>query len=306
MERFYYKKSRLNQLRGFVTTVQSSCSARQAAEKLGVEPATIGKQIASLEDSLNVKLFDRTANHRLKITQYGEEFYKMAVERLQAMDGLFKEFIDKISQNEANKIVIAGHHIVLSHILPPYLHKIRENYKEEDLQIKLCNISKTEAIKRVIAEKVDFAIFPVQEDEEVPPEVEYNNFLDYEPVVIMNKNHPLAKKDTIDIEDIKNNEFLIVDKFSVKATMNSWLNNYKIGSNFEFENASWEILKNIVYSNNVITGFSKIYMNDTEKDFIVKDISHIFSNKMFFSIVTKKNGYIKDKVLNLLNCLKAK
>ena len=56
---FYYKKDRLNQLRGFCTTVRCDCSQAKAARKLNVEPATINKQISSLERDLEVKLFDR-------------------------------------------------------------------------------------------------------------------------------------------------------------------------------------------------------------------------------------------------------
>ena len=47
---FYYKKDRLNQLRGFCAVVQSG-SVNKAAKIVGVEPTAVSKQVKALEDS---------------------------------------------------------------------------------------------------------------------------------------------------------------------------------------------------------------------------------------------------------------
>jgi len=301
--RFYYKKSRIQQLRGFCCTVQNNCSARQAAEKMNLDHSTIAVQIRSLEDDLGIKLFKRTANHRLILTEKGNLFYEMAIDKLQAIEGLFDAFYTKLNNTEQNTIRIAAHHVVLSHILPKFLYQYQEqNPENKNVKIALSNISKEEAIKRLIDGKINLAIFPCHENEEKLPELSYINFLNYKPVVVTHKNHPLSKKEIIKLEDIKNYPFLLVDKFSLKSSMNTWMVEENMGSNFEFENATWEILKHMVKNNIGITGFSEIYIDKEEKDLRHKKVEHIFP-KIFFTIITKKYSLIGKKTQKIIDLI---
>ena len=54
--RFYYKKNRLQQIRGFCATVQCNCSIRKASTILGIEHGAVSLQIKSLEKDLNTKI----------------------------------------------------------------------------------------------------------------------------------------------------------------------------------------------------------------------------------------------------------
>jgi DNA-binding transcriptional LysR family regulator len=301
--RFYYKKSRIQQLRGFCYTVQTNCSIRQASKKLNVEHTTVAVQIRSLEEDLGIKLFERTKNHRLKITKEGQIFYEMAVERLQSMEGLFDSFLYKLKKTNQNLIRIAGHNIVLSSILPKYIASFKkENPK---IKFKLCNNSKQEAISKLIDNEVDFVIYPTQENEKIMPELVYQPFLDYEPVLIAHKSHPIMEINRrIEMKDIKKYQLLLVDKFTLKTSMKNWIKDYEVGSDFEFENATWEILKNMIKENIAISGFSKIYLNKEELNILkYKNIEHLFKNKLLFTIITKKNSFLKEKVKKLINII---
>ena len=107
--RFYYKKDRLNQLRGFCAIVQTG-SMNKAATKLGVEPPTISKQIIALERDTGLKLFDRElTKRRLKITTAGQEFFNKAVAILQEVEGLFNYYSDQKLLEKDNVIKVAMH-----------------------------------------------------------------------------------------------------------------------------------------------------------------------------------------------------
>lgn len=65
-----------NQLTAFVCVADCG-SFNKAAEKLFISPPAVMKQINSLEEQLNLKLFDRTS-HGISLTAAGESIYKDA------------------------------------------------------------------------------------------------------------------------------------------------------------------------------------------------------------------------------------
>ena len=105
---FYYKKDRLNQLRGFCAVVQNDCSLIKASEKLGLEKPAISKQISALERDLGIELFDRSKHKTLVLTKEERLFYDEVVLKLQGIDGLFRNFSEKINEIDKNSIKIAG------------------------------------------------------------------------------------------------------------------------------------------------------------------------------------------------------
>ena len=61
----------------YFLTVAKEGNVTKAAQKLHITQPTLSRQLSELEDSLNVKLFDRTNRH-LKLTQAGKFFEKRA------------------------------------------------------------------------------------------------------------------------------------------------------------------------------------------------------------------------------------
>jgi DNA-binding transcriptional LysR family regulator len=291
MERFYYKKSRLNQLRGFCATVQAGCSARQAAEDLGVEPATIGKQIASLEDDLKVKLFIRTKNHRLKITPEGQDFYNMAVIQLQGVDGLFNNFHKTQQEKDKNRLVIAGFYTGLSYILPKYIKKLLDNDKFKDTKIKLCNIDKQEAFKRLLNNEVDCVLYPSVENEETPIEINKQNIFKLKNVVFFHKTHPLATKKNITKDDIIKYNYLTKDKYTIYDPR---LRIDLKPSNVEIENSTTEIIHQLIKYDIGISCMS-VFKEKTIENVLNRDVSDLFP-KMYYSLFTLKNKQNKDSI----------
>lgn len=300
-KRFYYKKSRLNQLRGFCATVQEGCSARKAAFRLGLEPTTVTIQIRSLEEDLGIKLFTRTANHRLRITEEGQAFYEMAISRLQSMDDLFESFHRDSKEKNQKTLKIAGYYSALSHILPKYIRILCEQKQFEDLKIKLCNINVKEAFDRLIKNKVDFAFYPfIENNQSTPIEIAKKNIFRLKNAVYVHKNHPLASKSKLTKNDIANHKFLVRDQYKFNDPRR--VMNFK-PSNIEFENSDNHIIFGLVKENLAIGGGSDIYSkegNFINREIIFKNVDHLFPD-MFYSMYTLKNKKPKDSVQFIFN-----
>ena len=210
---FYYKKDRLNQLRGFIATVQNDCCAVKASKIIGLESATIGKQIKSLERDLGFKLFDILSNKKRIITPKGKLFYDEAVLKLQGIDGLFRNFSEKINEIDKNSIKIAGNGVVLSEIMPKYIEDICINQNYKSSKIMLLNIPKKEALEKVIKGEIDCAFYPSLKSEKIGIELKKIDIFEYNNVLIIHKNHPLSNKENLSREDVEKYPYLLFDKY---------------------------------------------------------------------------------------------
>lgn len=299
---FYYKKDRLNQLRGFCTTFQCDFSANQAATKLHLEPGTICKQINSLEDELGIRLFDRTPNNRYLPTEEGRKFYEEAIKIIQATDGLYMNFCKEVVEERKNKLKIAGSQTVLCSILPKYIKKLRDNKNYKDINIEVINIDKESAIKRLKNNSVDIAIYPSKFNEKVDNEVKKNNVFNYKHVLVLNEKHPLAHKKNISEKELSECDYFFLDEYRFYDPRDTF---DLTPSNITFENANLEVILALVEKNLGVIFMEEKYVNKfVSNNLVVKELSFFPILKTYFSVYTKKNSNNKDSTNFLINEMK--
>ena len=299
---FYYKKDRLNQLRGFCAVVQNDCSLIKASEKLGLEKPAISKQISALERDLGIELFDRKGKI-LKLNENGIELYKEAIDIINSVDKIYNGFASKL-ENDRNRIIrIAGHYIMLSDILPKYIKQLLSIKKYENLKIELYNISKTEAFDKLKDGKIDIAFYPsnlmdLPPQELVKEDLFCNNF-----VLAMHKNHPLSSKKEITEEDLINYPYFVLDNYMFYDPSKY----FKIKpSNITFKNAILEVVFGLVRENLGMVlclneFFERYYINDGI--FVKKELPFI-SEKIYFSLYKRKKSFEKEAIKGLIKIIK--
>ncbi len=302
MNEFYYKNNRLNQIRGFCYTVQKG-STIEAAKFLKLTQPTITLQIRSLERDLKIKLFQNT--RPLKLTAKGQKFYDMAVTPLRTIESLHETFFAEEQENRNNFLSIAGHHSVFTLILPKHLKKMQQ--ANAKLKVHLAYLQKNEAIERLIDNKIDLAIYPLEEqfNKDIPNELEIIKIMPYKPVVLFPKNHALEKIKDKDITfaDIgRDNNFIHTGEYAISDIMKREIEKNTLKSSTTFENGNWEMLKTLVSEGGGVTIFHEDYIKDDD-DLSYKDISHLSPYMNYFALV-RKGEYLKENVLKLINMLK--
>lgn len=300
---FYYKKNRLSQLRGFCAVVQCGCSGVKAAERNNMEPAAISKQISSLERDLGIKLFDRLPR-KLVLTNEGKLFYKLAVEEMQRVDGLFDSFNSYLKATTENTLNIGLHYAAAAYIFPKILGEMLKIPKFKNIKIKIFNIRRDEATKKIINKEIDLAFFPIADDAEIPIEIQTIKHFKSNHTLICSKNHPIANIKKVTREQIENYDFLVRDS-KTSFHIAEHFNLQK--GNFDFQNATPKITMELVRYTNTITAIPEImFKNECLKlypDIVNKDISHIMPKGHFYSLVLK-NSLMKDSVKWLIQNIK--
>lgn|GEM_PF-1337633 len=294
---FHYKNNRLQQLKGFYYTVLKG-SVVKAANHLGLSQSTVSAQISSLERDLGTKLFDRVGKY-LEVNANGKLLYKMSVESIQRLDTLFEDFSLK-QKEQILSLDISATHISMVYILPKILRKYRD--KCPDVKLTIRNIDKEQAMGKLYANQTDLCLYPYFE---VPPECDFYHVADYDPVLLVPKNHPLTKKQSMTLEDVTEYNLIRLEPHLVTLPIfEEVTQNYKlVNGNIKLESGDWEILKQLVKANLGVTFASDVCLDESDTDIVGIPVIRYFP-KMSYGFCLKKGRYLQQHVQDFLDIVR--
>lgn len=185
--------------------IKTAGSFSQAAETLGYTQPTLTSHIQSLEKELAVKLFDRLG-HRICLTHEGNLFISYAERILKLIEEATVSISEKTSHG---KIVIGASETFSVVRLPSLLKDFRQQYPYIEIELKFGDITKFYTDLK--DNTIDIAVMLT---DRVPYPHLYTETLCPEPMsLISSTNHPLIKKNTIDIStDFKEEDFIVTQE----------------------------------------------------------------------------------------------
>jgi len=158
-----------NQARAFLVTAEEG-SLSAAARALGMTQPTLGRQVAALEETLGVQLFDRTGR-ALQLTRAGLELLEQ-VRRMGEAAGQFSLVATGQSEAVEGHVTITAGDIVASYLLPPALARLAREAPGITVEVvasnEVQNLRRREAdiaIRHVRPEQPDLIARKLGEDE---------------------------------------------------------------------------------------------------------------------------------------------
>ena len=296
-KQFYYKHNRLQQLKGFYHTVQTG-SISKAAEKMCLGQSAVTQQIQSLERDLKVKLFDRDKKKKFKVTEEGKMLYICSTQYIQGIDDLFKSFFNAAKRGKSNTINLAANHVSISYILPKYIKRFKDKYP--NIKFNITQLAKDDAIRKLMSDEIHLFIYPMLVNE-IPPELDFIPIVKHQPILLIRKDHPLAKKKNLTLFDIAKYELVRIDpKFITLPAFEDIIRLYGFKVSIKLEVADWEILKQFVKAGIGVAMISSIILEGTQDEELTnRDLTNYFP-EMVYGILLKKgkifSGLTKDFV----------
>lgn len=125
-----------NQTRAFlVTAKEGSFSAAAVAMKL-TQP-TVSRQVAALEDTLQVVLFEKSGRG-LVLTPIGQELLEHA-HRMEEAAAAFSLTANGNSSSLKGNVCVSAPEIIAGHVLPALIHKLHHEYPDIRVEILAAN-----------------------------------------------------------------------------------------------------------------------------------------------------------------------
>jgi DNA-binding transcriptional LysR family regulator len=195
----------LRQLRYFVAVAEEEHVGR-AAERLHISQSPLSRQIAQLEESLGLNLFERT-QQRIRLTVDGRTFLaetKALLTHAKRLESLGK----RLGRGEEGGLCIGYiENAMHTSVLPDALKILRA--ARHDLHIALYSQTSAEQLEGLRQRSLDIALVsepPASDD----PDLDSALVLDDVMLLAMPEHHPLAKKDVLRPEDLQAAQWISV------------------------------------------------------------------------------------------------
>ncbi len=179
-----------------IRAIHQAGGLARAADILHITQSALSHQIKGLEDQAGVELFVRRSKP-LKLSAAGHRLLRLAEKVLPEIEALEAEF-EGVREGSAGRMHIAIECHACFEWLFPVLERFRKTWADVDVDIRPGLAF--DALPALQKEEVDLV---VSSDPEDLSGVIFKPLFDYEPVFVASSQNPLAKKDYIDAEDLR-------------------------------------------------------------------------------------------------------
>lgn len=296
---FFYKNNRLQQLRGFVTTMQLG-TVTAAANVMGLTQATVSLQIKSLEDDLKIKLFKRNGPH-LSATKDAEILYELALPHIKSIEDI-ENIFHKYRSKKFNEVIkIGSNNASLNYILPKLLKRYIDENKHINTEIIFSEFY--DGLESLEKNEVDVLLLPRREHMPVPKHIDYIPLFYFKPVLLTRPDHPLCGKKNLTIKQIAEYDFTLPAKgLHVIPNLHDIFEAAGIKKEFRVKFKGWEVTRKFIEAGLVISITGDIVLENNDV-LVGTPLTHLFAD-VDYGFYLKKGMIIPDKIKKLIEIAK--
>ncbi len=177
-------------------SVATQLSFTKAAGELFISQPAITKHIQELEKEYGVRLFDRIGN-RIQLTRAGQLLLDHACKIIDAYHNLDFD-MKKLSKKSEGELRIGASTTISQYVLPEMIAKFRERYP--DIRLTLLSGNSYEIEEALETGRIDLGMI---EGVKRQQQFKYTPFMDDELVAMVRVQNPLAEKDEISFNELR-------------------------------------------------------------------------------------------------------
>jgi len=182
-------------------------SFSKAAEDLFLTQPTVSGHILFLEQSLSLRLFDRTSKE-VRLTKAGEVFLKYASKILSFRKDLLNA-LSEFSQGIRGELSLGASTIPGEYLLPKLMGNFKKEHPHFIISLKIADTK--EIIQYVLQDNVEFGIIGAKLNQ---PSLHYEKFGEDEIIVVAPSDHHLTRKKRVNLEELLNEPWIIREEGS--------------------------------------------------------------------------------------------
>ncbi|HOO37950.1 MAG TPA: LysR family transcriptional regulator [Deltaproteobacteria bacterium] len=265
-------------------------SITKTAKKMHLSQPSVSIQIKDLEDSLNVRLFERI-NRKITLTDAGKVFYSYSEKLLNLIDEI-NAVMNEFSSGDVGKLVLGTSNTIGIYVLPKYLGYFKESFPKAEISMMILN--RQEALEQCISGELDFAFL---QDPPKHPDLHAEFFMKDELVIVCSPKHRWAGRDHLTIKMLTSEPEQIIlreEGSGTRGLIEYVLKRYGIERNVTMELSSSEGIKRAVEANLGVAVLSKnvIKTEVQNKSLVAIDIKDLNTKRDFYLVHNKKRKFM--------------
>lgn len=296
--RFAYKGSRLKPLRAFCQIARLG-SVSRAAEALYLSQPAVSLQLQALERELGVRLIERHGR-RLTPTREGELLYAMARPLVEGLDNLAAHFREQVRGLDAGELNVAAGSSTILYLLPEIVDHFRRDHP--DVRLTLHNVTGASGLDLLRSDGVDLAVGSMLD---VPADLSYTPVYRFEPMLITPRDHPLARKRELSLEDLSPYGLILPPKrLTTYRLVDLVFQQNRIPYTVALEVGGWEVIKQYVAMGLGISIVTAICLTDADHQRLAtRSLARWFPARSY-GIVMRKGKFLSAQARAFVELIK--
>src|SRR4051812_9914059 len=264
-------------------TVAKRLSFTKAAADLFITQPAVTKHIQELEQHYKVQLFERQGN-QIKLTSQGQVMLQYSEQLLEIYRKM--EFdLNSFSDTHKGILHLGASTTISQYVIPSALAEFHRKYKE--VEVKLLNGNTEQIEQSLLNHHIDLGLI---EGKSKNKGIKYTEYIKDEIVLVSRLNHPMAKKRSITIEELKQQPLLIREAGSgtldvIAHALKPFSLNFS-QLNIEMELGSTEAIKTYLRNSDCMAFVSvhSVYIGLSNNIFRIIDIEGLTIERFFYFI----------------------
>jgi DNA-binding transcriptional LysR family regulator len=275
-----YKQNRLQQLRGFCYAAQAGSISR-AAERLFLSQPSVSLQVQALERELKVTLFERRGP-KISLTPDGQTLYALALPLVEEIDGLADTFAARRGGIETGRLDIAAGESTTLYLLPRFVREFAAAHP--GIELKLHNVTGRDGLAMVRSDEVDFAVGSMLETRD---DIENQPMFTYDPVLIVDVDHPLAKRKRVTLKDVAAYPLILPPShLTTWRVVDYAFGQHRLKYRVKMEAGGWEVIKKYVSMGMGVSIVTSICLSGQE-NLVAIPLSRYFPKRTYGLVIRK-------------------
>lgn len=187
----------LHQFRFVQEAARRNLNLTEAAKALHTSQPGVSKAIIELEEELGVDIFARHGKRLKRITEPGQHVLK-SIEVIMREVGNLKRIGEQFSAQDSGTLSIATTHTQARYVLPVPVARLREAYPK--VNVSLHQATPHEVARMIIDEVAEIGM--ATESLADYPELVTLPCYEWQHVLVVPNDHPLAQKERIGLDDL--------------------------------------------------------------------------------------------------------
>ncbi len=184
----------------FSDLVESESFSR-AAKLNGITQSAVSQQLRAMEKHFNILIVDRSQK-QFRLTREGQKLYESAKEILYLYDKLNSE-LQEMKKVISGTIHISTVYSIGLHELPPYVKAFLAKFPEVNIRVEYRRANMV--YEDILTNSIDLGLVAYPQKHK---QLEVLPFHDDILVLVVSPEHPLAKRKSVDIEEVAGQKFI--------------------------------------------------------------------------------------------------